>query len=120
MLLCSSFPIIAPVLAALCLVTVHSCTSRQDVPDTRDSVLFAGISLVLGVVSEIKTKVWRKSNPTPWGALCLNVTLDHSYSKGGPWTSSISNLGIVTSADSQAPFRSTESEIVGMGPDIWG
>lgn len=93
MLLCSLIPKITSVLAVLCLVTVHSCTSRQEVTDTRDSVLFIGISLALGMVTEIKTKVWRKSNTTSWGALCLSVTLDHSYSKGGPWTSSISNLG---------------------------
>lgn len=93
MLLCSLIPKITSVLAVLCLVTVHSCTSRQEVTDTRDSVLFIGISLALGVVTEIKTKVWRKSNTTSWGVLCLSVTLDHSYSKVGPWTSSISNLG---------------------------
>lgn len=93
LLLCSSFPAMTPVLAVLCLVTVHSCTSRPEVADTRDSVLFIGMSLVLGMVTEIKMKVWRKANTTSRGALCLSVTLDHSYSKGGPWTSIINNLG---------------------------
>lgn len=82
-----------PVLAVLCLVTVHSCTSRPEVADTRDFVLFIGMFLDLGMVTEIKMKEWRKANTTSWGALCLSVTLDLSYSKGGPWTSIISNLG---------------------------